>query len=79
MQANESLSVTREVVYELVGKQIADDQPIISSGMIDSLSILKLISMLEEKLGINIPTAEVQPDDFDTIELTTETIERVTT
>jgi len=73
----EMVQAVRDVVSALVGKPVRDEQPLVSSGMIDSLSVLTLISALEERLQIHIPTADVQPDDFDTIALIVDTISRV--
>jgi acyl carrier protein len=71
------VQTVREVVSAVIGKPVRDDQPLVSSGMIDSLSVLTLISALEERLQIHIPTADVQPDDFDTVALIVDTITRV--
>jgi acyl carrier protein len=71
-------SAAREIVAEMIGGAVADDESLISSGRIDSLSILTLISKLEGKLGIRLKTSGLQPDDFDTIDLIAETVERAT-
>jgi acyl carrier protein len=73
----EVLTAAREVVSEITRRKLDDSAPILSSGIIDSLAILKLISSLERRLGIVIPTNQVQPDDFDSVELIVETIKRV--
>jgi acyl carrier protein len=73
----EILTAAREVVSEITRRKLDDSAPILSSGIIDSLAILKLISSLERRLGIVIPTNQVQPDDFDSVELIVETIKRV--
>jgi len=49
----------------------------VTSGLIDSLSVLKLISLLEKKLSVSIPPETLQPEDFDDVELIVETIQRV--
>jgi acyl carrier protein len=71
------VQAVREVVRTVVKKQVRDDEPLVSSGLIDSLSVLTLIAALEERLQIHIPAADVQPDDFDTIALIVDTIARV--
>ncbi len=68
----------REAMAEIVGHPVQDDEAIVSSGLIDSLSVLKLIGKLEKKLQRKIPTTNLQPDDFDTVEITLETLERAT-
>jgi acyl carrier protein len=65
-----------EVVSEMIGTPVSDDDSLISSGRIDSLSILKLIGGLEKRLKVSIPPANLQPDDFETIEWIVDTVER---
>jgi acyl carrier protein len=72
-------AAAREIVSDIAAGKVADDETLISSGRIDSLSILKLISRLEEKLSIHMPIDALQPEDFDTIDLIVETVERVGT
>jgi acyl carrier protein len=66
----------REVVTDMAGVPVKDDDPLISSGLIDSLSILKLISRLETKLGIRISTDNLQPDDFESVDYIVDTVLR---
>jgi acyl carrier protein len=56
---------------------LRDDQCIISTGLIDSLSVLKLIVALETKLQVQIPKEKVQPEDFDSVEIILDTIGRI--
>ncbi len=67
----------REIVAGMVGSSVDDDESLIVSGRIDSLSILKLIAKLEQKLSISMPASQLQPEDFDTVDLIVETVERV--
>ena len=67
----------RQVVASMTGAAVADDEPLISSGRIDSLSILKLIAQMETRLGVSIPAGNLQPDDFENIDWIVETVERV--
>jgi acyl carrier protein len=69
-------NAAREAVSELTRKSIKEGQRLVSSGLIDSLSVLKLISLLERKLYILIPTETLQPEDFDDLDLIVETVER---
>lgn len=63
---------------EIARQKVRDDELLVSSGIIDSLRVLKLISSLEDQLQTHIPTDQVQPEDFDSVDLILETIERVT-
>jgi len=67
----------RAVVQSIVGSPVKDTDPLISSGLIDSLSIVNLVVAMEERLKVKLPLSEVQPDDFDTIELIVETFARL--
>lgn len=70
-------NAARAAAAELTGRGVKDSQKLVSSGLIDSLAVLKLISMLEKKLNIVIPAETLQPEDFDDVALIVETIERV--
>jgi acyl carrier protein len=69
----------RAAVVAVARRPVRDDQCVISTGIVDSLSLLNLIALLEEKLQIHIPTEQVQPEDFDSVETILETLERVAT
>ncbi|GAP62780.1 hypothetical protein ARMA_1203 [Ardenticatena maritima] len=46
---------------------IAPDESLISSGILDSLALLRLITFLEERFGIAIEDHEVMQENFETI------------
>jgi acyl carrier protein len=47
--------------------KIDPNESLISSGVIDSLSLLRLITFIEEQFGIRLEDDEVIPDNFETI------------
>jgi acyl carrier protein len=65
------------VASSIAGRPVKEGQRLVSSGLIDSLSILRLIAQLEKKLNVSIPTETLQPEDFDDLSLIVETVERV--
>jgi acyl carrier protein len=67
----------RQVTAQLIGHSVPDTRSLVSSGLIDSLSVLELIVGLEKQLKVRIPPETLQPDDFDTIDLIVETVTRV--
>jgi acyl carrier protein len=77
MDANAVRTAVREVVAEMIGHRVQDSEPLVSSGLVDSLSVVKLIMRLEKKLNVSIPPANLQPDDFDNVDLIISTLERV--
>ena len=77
MNSSAMRSGVREAVAEAVGRPVEDSEAIVSSGLVDSLSVVKLILRLEKKLNVTIPRANLQPDDFDSVDQIIETLERV--
>jgi acyl carrier protein len=74
--SNAVRAAVREVLAEMVGHRVNDSESIVSSGLIDSLAVVKLISHLEEKLNAIIPPGNLQPDDFDNVDTIMQTLER---
>jgi acyl carrier protein len=70
-------TAAHESVAEMIHGNVGADEPLISSGRIDSLSILKLMTLLENKLSVRLPAARLQPDDFETVDVIVETVQRV--
>jgi acyl carrier protein/D-alanine--poly(phosphoribitol) ligase subunit 2 len=48
-------------------EDIGVDTPLISSGIVDSFSMVSLKVFLEKKYGVRIPDAEATPEAFDTV------------
>ncbi len=46
---------------------LSDEQPLVSSGLIDSVATLKLVLFLEEKFGIFIDTSDIADGQLDTL------------
>lgn len=67
----------REAVAAVAKRPVRDEECVVSTGLIDSLSVLKLIVVLEKKLQILIPKEQVQPEDFDSVEIILDTLERI--
>jgi len=66
-----------EAASQIARRPIKEEQRLVSSGLIDSLSVLRLISLLETKLNVSISPETLQPEDFDDVDLIVETVERV--
>ncbi len=56
---------------------ISVDTPLISSGLVDSFSLVDVLLKLEEVTAMRIPAGKVQPKDMDTISLMLSTARRV--
>jgi acyl carrier protein len=60
--------VVKEYLEEGDDRQIGENTPLITGGIVDSFSMVSLKRFLERKYGIQIPDAEATPQAFDTVE-----------
>lgn len=59
--------VKREYVDEDEGTEIDIDTALITSGIVDSFSMVSLKAFLEKKFKIQIPDAKATPEAFDSV------------
>ena len=59
--------VIDEYVDEDDDEEVACDTPLISSGIVDSFSMVSLKVFLEKKYQIKLPDDEATPEAFDTV------------
>ena len=45
-------------------QSISEDEPLIESGIVDSLGILMILSFLDEELGIDLSSDGIDPEKF---------------
>lgn len=66
----------KEMILEYIRNEYLDEEddmvldentPLISSGIVDSFSMVSLKRFLEKKNGISIPDEEASPEAFDTV------------
>jgi acyl carrier protein len=75
--AQELIDFIRKEIVRQPNAQIAVDTPLVSSGLIDSFSLVDVLSKLEEVTAMRIPAGKVQPKDMDTVNLMLSTAQRV--
>ncbi len=56
-------------------REIAPDEPLISSGMVDSFSLVDLALYVEDAFGVRIDDTELNAQTFDTLQQLTGLIE----
>jgi len=59
--------VRREYLEEDDDREIHEDTPLISGGIVDSFSMVSLKRFLEKKCSIQIPDADASPEAFDSV------------
>ncbi len=59
--------VSRNFVYTDSGRPLADDDPLIELGVVDSTGVLELMSFLEQQFGFKVQDEEIVEANFGTI------------
>ena len=70
IESNLEKFIVDELLVGSRGMKLDYDQSLISSGVIDSLALLRLITFIEEKFGVTVGDEDVVPDNFETINIT---------
>jgi len=69
--------MTRKILAYVIDEYVDDEDdaedldstsPLISSGLVDSFSMVSLKRFIERELGVSIPDAAATPEAFDTVE-----------
>jgi len=55
-------------IKEIAFVKVGFDQPLLSSKLVDSISVVDLIVSIEEKIGKKIPQHLLKDENFDTID-----------
>ena len=58
--------ITKEILQQ-PGRNLAEDQKLISSGLIDSLSLVDISIFVEDEFQVTIDDTELNADTFDTL------------
>jgi acyl carrier protein len=56
--------ISRELVQDPALLPLADDISLLESGILDSLSLLRLVVFLEERFGVTMGDADLLPENF---------------
>ena len=56
--------ISREFIRDPALLPLADDASLLDSGILDSLSLLRLVVFLEERFGITMGDADLLPENF---------------
>ncbi|MEW6287920.1 MAG: acyl carrier protein [Chloroflexota bacterium] len=60
-------SFLAEKILKQPGRVIAPDEPLISSGLIDSFSLMDVALFVEDTFGVRIEDTELNADTFDNL------------
>ena len=68
--------ITTEILHGALANPLGDDEPLIESGIIDSMGIMTLLAFVEEKFSIQIPSDDLMPENFASIASIAALVER---
>lgn len=60
--------ISRELVQDPALLPLADETSLLETGILDSLSLLRLVVYLEERFGIMVGDADLLPENFASVE-----------
>ncbi len=60
--------ISRELVSKPELLPLKNDTLLLEAGILDSLSVLRLVLFLEQQFGIVVAAAELIPENFETVE-----------
>ena len=59
--------VITEVNPERNLEQLGDEEPLVDSGIVDSLGVLKIMAFLDEEFGIDLSTEQIKLENFNSV------------
>jgi acyl carrier protein len=59
--------VMTEVNPERNLEQLGDEEPLIDSGIVDSLGVLKIMAFLDEEFGIDLSAEQIKLENFNSV------------
>lgn len=60
--------VSKELVQDPALLPLANDTSLLETGVLDSLSLLKLVLFVQEKFGIGVDDVDLVPENFDSVD-----------
>ena len=76
-QAQQMIDYIAREVIRRPGIEITKETPLVSSGLMDSLALVGVLTKLEDVTRLRIPVGKVQPKDMDTVALMLATAQRL--
>ncbi len=76
-EAQQLIDYILSEVVRKPGTKIDENTPLVSSGLMDSLALVGILTKLEDVTRTRIPAGKVQPEDMDTVALMLATAQRV--
>lgn len=78
MNTNDTIRgfINDEILHGTLAAPLKDQDPLIESGIIDSMGVMTLLAFLEDQFSIQIPGEELIPENFSSISTITVLVDR---
>ncbi len=60
--------IKTELVTDHLYSDLQDNDPLLTTGIIDSLGIVKILAFIQEQFGVNVDDREIVPENFETVQ-----------
>lgn len=74
----DTIDIIKEKIREVAFKKVGDADELIKSGILSSILVVDLATILEEEFSVSIPFTEITPENFSSAELIKKYIETKT-
>ena len=69
--------ITAELMYADDIDALSNEEPLLGSGIVDSLGIMRLVSYIEEEFGVVVPEDDLVPEHFQSVNRLVAFVERL--
>ena len=59
----------QEFVEEIIMRKVTDSEPLVTSGLLDSMGLVDLALEIETEFGVKLNLPTMTPEEFDTLPL----------
>lgn len=59
--------ITKSFLVQVGTAELGENDPLLESGIVDSMGILQLVGFIESEFGIEVDDEEIVPDNFETM------------
>jgi len=59
--------IAQNILFSSNGYPYPDEASFLEEGIIDSMNVLELVMLVEEKFGIKVGDQDIVPDNFDSV------------
>ena len=68
--------IARDLLFSPDGFHYADDASFLEEGIVDSLGVMELVGFVQQSFGFLVDQDEILPENFGSVKLLTEFVER---